>query len=85
MDLGRRALSSTCSRDALPTKLHQPATNIPCEGLMGPDDRRKPGGQLKLPVERHVVAPVDGLISPNIAQPAEQVDDVEKADVLKAQ
>ena len=52
---------------------------------MGPDDRRKAGGQLELPVERHVVALLDGLISPNIAQPAEQVDDVEKADVLKAQ
>ena len=85
MDLGRIALSSTCSRDALPTKLHQLATNIPREGLMGPDDRRKTGGQLELPVERHVVAPLDGLISPNIAQPAEQVDDVENADVLKAQ
>ena len=85
MDLGRRALRSTCSRDVLPIKLHQPAINIPYKRLMGPDDRRKAGGQLELPVERHVVAPVDGLISPNIAQPAEQVDDVEKADVLKAQ
>ena len=85
MDLGRIALSSTCSRDALPTKLHQPATNIPCEGLVGPDDRRKAGGQLKLPVERHIVAPLDGRISPNIAQPAEQVDDVENADISKAQ
>ena len=85
VDLGRRALRSTCSRDVLPTKLHQPATNTPYEGLMGPDDRRKAGGQLELPVERHVVAPLDGLISPNIAQPAEQVDDVENADISKAQ
>ena len=85
MDLGRIALSSTCSRDALPTKLHQPATNIPYQGLMGSDDRWKAGGQLELPVERHVVAPLDGLISPNIAQPAEQVDDVENADISKAQ
>ena len=85
MDLGRRALRSTCSRDVLPIKLHQPATNIPYKRLMGPDDRRKAGGQLKLPVERLVVAPLDGLISPNIAQPAKQVDDVENADVLKAQ
>ena len=52
---------------------------------MGPDDRRKAGGQLELPVECRVVAPVDGLISTNIAQPAEQVDDVENADILKAQ
>ena len=52
---------------------------------MGPDDWRKARGQLELPVERHVVAPLGGLISPNIAQPAEQVDDVENADVLKAQ
>ena len=85
MDLGRIALSSTCSRDALPTKLHQPATNIPCEGLMGPDDRRKAGEQLQLLVERHVVAPLHGGISPISPQPAEQVDDVEKADVLMAQ
>ena len=85
MDLGRRALRSTCSRDALPIKLHQPATSIPYQGLMGSDDRQKAGGQLELPVERHVVAPVDGGISPIIAQPAEQVDDVEKADVLMAQ
>ena len=85
MDLGRRALRSTCSRDPMMTKLHQPTINISYEGLMGPDDRRKAGGQLELPVERHVVAPLDGLISPNIAQPAEQVDDVENADVLKAQ
>ena len=48
---------------------------------MGSDDRRKAGGQLELPVERHVVAPLDGLISPNIAQPAEQVNDVENADI----
>ena len=85
MDLGRRALRSTCSRDVLPTKLHQPATNTPYEGLMGPDDRRKAGEQLQLPVERHVVAPVHGGISPISPQPAEQVDDVEKADVLMAQ
>ena len=85
MDLGWRALSSTCSRDALPIKLHQPAINIPYEGLMGSDDRRKAGGQLELPIERHVVAPLDGLISPNIVQPAEQVDDVEIADDPKAQ
>ena len=52
---------------------------------MGPDDRQKAEGQLELPVERHVVAPVDGGISPNIAHPTEQVDDVEKADVLKPQ
>ena len=52
---------------------------------MGSDDRRKAGGQLELPVERHVVAPVDGGISPIIAQPAEQVDDVENADVPMAQ
>ena len=39
VDLGRRALSSTCSRNALPTKLHQPATNITYKRLMGPDDR----------------------------------------------
>ena len=71
MDLGRRALSSTCSRNALPTKLHQPATNITYKRLMGPDDRQKAGGQLELPVERHVVAPVDGGISPNIAHPTE--------------
>ena len=64
VDLGRIALSSTCSRNALPIKLHQPAINIPYEGLMGSDDRRKAGGQLELPVERYVVAPVDGLISP---------------------
>ena len=37
-------------------KLHQPATNISYKGMMGPDDRRKAGGQLELPVERHVVA-----------------------------
>ena len=61
VDLGWRALSSTCSRDALPIKLHQPAINIPYEGLMGSDDRRKAGGQLELPVERYVVAPV-GLL-----------------------
>ena len=74
-----------CSTQAL-THAHRPLTgNIPYEGLMGSDDRQKAGGQLELPVERHVVAPLDGLISPNIAQPAEQVDDVEKADVLKAQ
>ena len=85
VDLGRIALSSTCSRDALPIKLHQPAINIPYKRLMGSDDRRKAGGQLELPVERLVVAPLDGLISPNIAQPAEQVDDVEKADISKAQ
>ena len=84
MGLGRKALSSTCSRDALPIKLHQPAINIPYKGLMGSDDRRKAGGQLELPVERRVVAPLDGLISPNIGQPAEQVDDVEKADISKA-
>ena len=52
---------------------------------MGSDDRWKAGGQLELPVERHVVAPVHGGISPNTAQPAEQVDDVEKADILMAQ
>ena len=69
MDLGRIALSSTCSRDALPIKLHQPAINIPYKRLMGSDDRRKAGGQLELPVERHVVAPLDGLISPNTHNP----------------
>ena len=52
---------------------------------MGSDDRRKAGGRLELLVERLVVAPLDGLISPNIAQPAEQVDDVENADISKAQ
>ena len=69
MDLGRRALRSTCSRAALPTKLHQPAANIPYKGLMGPDDRRKACGQLKLPIECHVVAPLDGLISTNTRNP----------------
>ena len=81
----RRALRSTCPRDALPTKLHQPANNSLYKGLMGSDDRRKAGGQLELPVERCVVAPLDGLISPNIVQPAEQVDDVEIADLSMAQ
>ena len=40
----RRALRSTCPRDALPTKLHQPANNSLYKGLMGSDDRRKAGG-----------------------------------------
>jgi hypothetical protein len=51
VDLGRRALRSTCSRGTLSTKLHQPAISMPYEGLMGPDDRRKAAGQLALPVE----------------------------------
>ena len=38
VDLGRRALRSTCSRGMLATKLHQPAISMPYEGLMGPDD-----------------------------------------------
>ena len=68
MDPGRRALRSTWSRGELPSKLHQPAISMPYEGVMPPDDRREAAGQLGLQVERHVIAPLDGLISPNIAR-----------------
>ena len=68
MDLGRRALRSPCSRGELPPKLHQPANSVPYKSVMPPDGRWEAVGQLELPVERHVVALLDGLISPNIVR-----------------
>ena len=67
---GSEVLKSTACRHPSPVPLHQHPDSCISEGLIGPVERPKSVGQLKLPIGRVVVAQRDAEVHRQTHQPA---------------